>query len=92
MMAVFLFLLITLYIACKNYKDKKYFSKEWEKQYGRSGHLDPDPEAGAAPANNARYDSSQALNQNRDSVINQTDLTQARLNPQDIASDKPIPS
>ena len=44
MFAVIIFLLITLYLACKVYKDKKYFSKEWEKEFGESEHLEPDPE------------------------------------------------
>ena len=66
MMAVILFILITLYMAWKVYKDKKYFSKEWEKQYGKSG-FDKGAAEAAPKEQDPRNQSQLALN--RDSMI-----------------------
>ena len=66
MMAVILFILITIYIAWKVYKDKKYFSKEWEKQYGKSA-FDKEAVGDGPKEQDPRNQSQLALN--RDSMI-----------------------
>ena len=38
--SVIILVLITIFLSWKVYKDKKFFSKDWEKQYGPS-KLDP---------------------------------------------------
>lgn len=38
--AVIILLLITMYLACKVYKDKKYYSKEWKEWYKKNRNDD----------------------------------------------------